>query len=615
MGKRTRSHWTDDESRLLRSLWGTLKDQDVANRLGKTISCVRTKATSMNLREEKGKRAGTQSGEVTHPWSKDEEKILFRNVGHSSIFELMEMLPSRTRASIESRCRRLGFSPTQGTLTRCGIERETGYDWRQIKRARDALGQSWKRYGVRKYIISEDQVNDITEYLKTESRQWSRSWNLDHCRKCPSAGTSDRERHSGDGLCKKCVSGDTRILVRNLGLVKISEMHGRGEFEVWSGLGWRETEVVCGGDKPTVQIETNNGLKLQVTRDHEILTGHGMVPAEMSLNRKVPVAPSPIDAFVVDGIVPRRSVYGGRLGDRFPAKWTREAGILMGWVMGDGSISKGKYPMVIIAVGRQDKADLDMLHSIVSGWCNTKSRVCDYMSQPNEYCDVPRPMSRVQWKCMALVQFMNDVGVDKYSPDTERRAPASIWTASYDAVVGFLSGIFASDGAVSINKANKIELSMSSVSLGFIEDIQQLLAAVGIKASIWKYPDRDKPLYVLSVFGIDNVKAFSSMIGFACERKTKQLTAALASNTKVGHGSRPLEIVSVTPASIQPVFDLVNVGSERQFVANGLQVSNCWDHRRYLRNISAESVDIGKSVRLTEALWKSLISEVENAPP
>lgn len=209
-----RGAWTEVEVSRLRDIWGTVKDAEVAKDLGKTVSGVRLKATALKLREEKGKRAGTRSGEVTYPWSKLEEMLLLKNVGHSSIFELMELLPNRTRASIESRCRRLGFSPTQGTFTRCGIERETGYDWRQIRRARDAIGQVWKRYGVRKYIISEEQVDDIIEWLKNETKKWSKQWNLDACCECSASGTSERERHSGDGRCKRC--WDKRRYIRNL---------------------------------------------------------------------------------------------------------------------------------------------------------------------------------------------------------------------------------------------------------------------------------------------------------------------------------------------------------------------------------------------------------------
>lgn len=199
-----RTKWTEEELQRLRDLWGTMRDSEVAEALGKTVSVIRFRASVLRLREEKGRRAGCRPGRVTYPWSKDEDLILVKNVGHLSIFELLDLLPRRNRVAIERRCYELGFTPTQGTFTRGKIERETGYDWRQIRRARDAIGQTWKRYGLRKYMITDDQVHEIIEYLKNEKRKWARQYNIDMCIRCGISGDKERERHSGDGLCKGC---------------------------------------------------------------------------------------------------------------------------------------------------------------------------------------------------------------------------------------------------------------------------------------------------------------------------------------------------------------------------------------------------------------------------
>lgn len=203
-GRGRRSSWTDKEILELRELWGTMRDIDLARKLGKSLSVVRLKASVLNLREEKGRRVGCRPGSTTYPWSREEDLILIKNCGQLSIFELMELLPRRNRVAIERHCYELGYSPTQGTYTRGKIERDTGYDWRQIKRARDAIGQNWKRYGSRKYMITWDQVQEIIEYLKNETRKWSKHYGLDGCRVCGATGSTERERHSGDGLCKRC---------------------------------------------------------------------------------------------------------------------------------------------------------------------------------------------------------------------------------------------------------------------------------------------------------------------------------------------------------------------------------------------------------------------------
>lgn len=237
-----RLRWTPQDESLLRKLWGTKNDSEVAELLGRTTKSVQIKASEMKVRAEKGLRASCRSGQVTFRWTPEEELILVKNVGHLSIFELKDLLPRRTRTAIERRCYQLGFSPTQGTNSRLQIEQETGYDWRQIRRAADALKQTWKRYGSRKYMITFDQVQDIIEYLKNETSKWSIHYGLDCCRLCGIAGKDSETRHVNDGLCKKCYD------FRRHNRLRIVDAMRRGRMMVLTEQVW--IEFVC--DEPAV---------------------------------------------------------------------------------------------------------------------------------------------------------------------------------------------------------------------------------------------------------------------------------------------------------------------------------------------------------------------------
>lgn len=203
--RRKHSRWTKAEEKRLEELWGTMRDSEVAAIIGKTTQAARRKAVALGLMDDDGVAEDQSSS--TSLWTDAEDLILVKNVGHLNIFELMELLPGRSRVAIERRCYEKGFSPSQGTYSRLQIERETQYDWRQIQRAKEALGQTWKRYGLRKFMISDEQVQEIIDYLATEQRKWSLQYGLDECRKCGHSGSDDRSRHSGDGLCKRCWDG------------------------------------------------------------------------------------------------------------------------------------------------------------------------------------------------------------------------------------------------------------------------------------------------------------------------------------------------------------------------------------------------------------------------
>jgi hypothetical protein len=220
-------------------------------------------------------------------------------------------------------------------------------------------------------------------------------------------------------------------------------------------------------------------------------------------------------------------------------------------------------------------------------------------------------MAFVQWRIGALVEFLADLGLDKSIECQERRAPTSIWVASREGVAGFLSGMFGTDGSVSVNRQKKIEVSMASVSLGLLMDVQQLLFAFGIKGAIWNYPPRPEhhALYALSVFGIENVRRFARTIGFSCNRKQRKLVLALADIK--GRQGRPVmnPRARVIARSLppEPVYDLINVGPERQFVGSCMSQSNCWDRRRHSRAWVVLAFRRNKPIPLTKELWEQMI--------
>jgi len=136
-------------------------------------------------------------------------------------------------------------------------------------------------------------------------------------------------------------------------------------------------------------------------------------------------------------------------------------------------------------------------------------------------------------------------------------------------VAGFLAGLFGADGAVSVNGKGKIEVSMCTVSRGLAADVQRLLMAFGVTSKIWLYPEVQgyAQRYGVSVFGYGNVARFKEFIGFYCSRKNRALAAALERFPRNSRRTRPVTASVVATGRREPVFDLVNVGEERQFLA------------------------------------------------
>lgn len=152
-------------------------------------------------------------------WTKEESARLMRLVGESTAQELVAEFPGKSWQAIKAKARRLGFSPFQGSWTLTRMIEETGYNWKQLGKAREALGQVWaesgaprsaKRGGHRpRFVITDEQVQELLAHLATATRRrWGTSrdgastW--DCCQVCGATGGTPMAEHDYGGWCRGC---------------------------------------------------------------------------------------------------------------------------------------------------------------------------------------------------------------------------------------------------------------------------------------------------------------------------------------------------------------------------------------------------------------------------
>lgn len=151
------------------------------------------------------------------PWTKQEDNVLIENADSAYI---TSKLPGRSLEAIRKRARELGFFLFQGTWTLQKICRETGYNWKQVQRAKKSLKQAWKKESGGKssrFVIQDWQVDAIVEFLANEKTPFcgtrrdgtpfpKSAWSthFDRCQRCGTQGTKTTQRHAGRGLCFLC---------------------------------------------------------------------------------------------------------------------------------------------------------------------------------------------------------------------------------------------------------------------------------------------------------------------------------------------------------------------------------------------------------------------------
>jgi hypothetical protein len=392
-------------------------------------------------------------------------------------------------------------------------------------------------------------------------------------------------------ICDHCLTGDTRVFVRDRGLVRLDEIALDTEIEVWSGVAWRKTRLVEQGVREVVELRSTWGHRITLTPDHKVLTDEGMVAASelepgMNLASIAPSSnPFPADA-PLPAFPPEESPYHTSLTEHVPTVWSNDVGYVLGAILGDGHVGYRKYPTVGIMSAIDQREVTDRVHRVIGSWYDTDSRVVvsEVASRDNGLiaCGAPQPRVKAVWRIQRLVAFLDVLGLDKRPRISDRRVPHSIWTASKAGVAGFLAGLFDTDGSVA-RGPRKIEVSLAATSHGLLEDVQQLLLAFGIRSTIceyrnaWRVEGGYERLWKLGINSMESVRRFAAEIGFCVDVKHTKLHTALAALTDVGYRPRQPRVAEVRATTVhEPVYDLVNVGTEHHFVANGLVVSNCY---------------------------------------
>jgi ribonucleoside-diphosphate reductase alpha chain len=411
-----------------------------------------------------------------------------------------------------------------------------------------------------------------------------------------------------------CVAGDT-LVSTEMGLIPIREIaerwstggvgvaidrrvsHGRMVREGTSGT---VVETVTGVEvvplsrafrtavKNVIRLKTRRGYSIEVTADHKVMTPRGWVPAG-SLRPGVDsvLIQSGAGKFSLDPSLPvpvrnlRTGANGRTYRTDFPTTWSRELGLTLGWLVGDGwLIDSGKNSRVGFTFAEQDLQVMETVKSALDRWYGPVKPV---RRKSGVY--------HLGYHSKSVVEFFQSLGVRPLRSG-DKRVPESLFRATREAVAGFLQGIFTAGGTLASQQNGTAYVGLTSKSRALLEDVQILLLNLGILSTIY---DRSRPLrksfaykpvrgservyvtdgmlYELQVSG-DNLGCFIDEVGFADDRFAREI-GSLRRRSR-GFYSQPYvdTVESLEPVGEKEVFDLT-VPISHSFIANGIVVSNC----------------------------------------
>jgi intein/homing endonuclease len=363
-----------------------------------------------------------------------------------------------------------------------------------------------------------------------------------------------------------CVTGDTMVSTEK-GIMPIAEAYNVKQCESGAIEKWLPK-----GEKPVIELKTEDGRILRGTRDHRIYTttGKEVQLGDLKPGMKIVLTP-PMFAE-----------------QQFVAKWSdtdiyqseriidERMGRLLGYFMGDGCFHSGELSVACSSLDEDTILDVTQLIEEICGKRPANQRVGN--------------MVRVRSPYAAWTPFLKALGVIKPVPHEGRtdgfkrkvHVPDCIFRSPKPVVREFLSALYECDGWGSKDGPR---VSLCSAYDPFLRQVQLLLLGFGIRAKMMKpriimgasIKGAKKHQYTRRTLDIPGAFAntFYDEIGFTGTRK--QTGGKRQTSLRYAEQTFEDEVVMVTDTGDhEPVYDL-SVAKSHFFSANGIKVHNCTD--------------------------------------
>lgn len=293
-----------------------------------------------------------------------------------------------------------------------------------------------------------------------------------------------------------CVTGDTLIATAE-GLVPIAELANRGsvllDVDVRAAttgshlvqlgtVSALATRIWQTGVRPVHRLVTKSGYSVKATADHRFLTPDGWRPlGELDAGTRVLIQ-SAEGSFSTERALPFtspdeiRGKNGRTYRFHFPREWSEDLGFTLGWLIGDGWLRAGDRNCRVGFTFASDETNtMERIQRCVSAILGR--RILPIRRENGVY--------HLSFHSKYLVAFFQQLGVGAWQGH-EKRIPTPLFRAPRDAVVGFLRGLFGSDGTANFLQGSNAYLRLTSTSRNLVDDVQRLLLHLGVRATVYR---------------------------------------------------------------------------------------------------------------------------------
>jgi len=376
-----------------------------------------------------------------------------------------------------------------------------------------------------------------------------------------------------------CVTADTRLHTQ-YGMIPIGELYESGApLEVTVDRRTLEGNKRGATTRPAkpafmtarsadvYRVVTREGYEIKATEWHDFYTRRGKI--------KLKELKEGDEILIQSG--------KGQFGDQ----GTLQLGTLIGLIAGDGHFTetKQKEPIAYVNFWGEERqlagGIAQYVNTLIAGTSQAKG--CEYHVQPVAIED----RNHAFVGSVLLARYLQHYGFTK---ESKFQVPEVVWRGSEECVVGYLRGLFQSDGAVNVSgKSLTCSVRLASSQTSLLKDVQTLLANFGIFSRIHKrraarerlLPDdmgghkryHSKADYELIIDG-ESRDRFMAEIGFLSDAKNEKYQEWVKDKVLRETQRFTAHIDKIVYEGRHPVYDTTQP-DQNSVVFNGMVTGQC----------------------------------------
>ncbi len=237
----------------------------------------------------------------------------------------------------------------------------------------------------------------------------------------------------------------------------------------------KSPNVWFSGIKPVYKLKTRMGYEITTTQDHKIMTSNGFKELSSLTKEDKILIQKGEGKFKENKKLPFNMNFTPKNNHsynyKFPEEWTKELGRLLGWTVGDGFITDNRLGLVF------ENSETEILKGI--------KNYMDNIYGKEGYIQDHDSTKHLIYTSKFIAEFLERLGVKKVLPQ-DKLVPEKLFTATKEAIIGFLQGLFTADGTVGIDKnKGNYYIRLTSKSEKLIKEVQLLLLNLGIISRIY----------------------------------------------------------------------------------------------------------------------------------